>query len=59
MRFKHAKMQYMSLFVWLVNLAYIILTDGLESACDYVDLGSADESCWANITVDKFVKQCL
>ena len=37
----HAKMQYMYLFVWSVNMAHIQLIDGLELACDYVDLGSA------------------
>ena len=57
MIYVHAKMQYMSLFVWSVDMAYILLTDGLELACDYVDLGSAYDSCWANITVDKFVDQ--
>ena len=48
-------MQYMSLFVWSVKMAHILLTDGLELACDSVDLGSAYDSCWANITADKFV----
>ena len=49
----HAKMQYMSLFVCLVDMAYNILIDGLELACDDVDLGSAYDPCWADITVDK------
>ena len=53
----HDKMQYMYSFVWSVNMAHILLIDGLELACDYVDLGSAYDSCWANISVDKFVDQ--
>ena len=57
MIYVHAKMQYMSGFVWSVAMAHIILTDGLESACDYVDLGSAYDACWTNITVDKVVDQ--
>ena len=50
-------MQSMSLFVWSVDMAYILLTDGLGLACDDVDLGSASDSCWANITVDEFADQ--
>ena len=51
----HDKMQYMYSFVWSVTMAHILLIDGLELACDYVDLESAYDSCWADITVDKFV----
>ena len=57
MIYVHAKMQHMSLFVLSVGMAYILLTDGLEMACDDGDLGSAYGSCGANITVDKFVDQ--
>ena len=57
MRYVHAKMQYMYLFVWSVTMAHMLLIDGLELACDYAALGSAYDSCWANISVDQFVDQ--
>ena len=53
----HATMQYMYLFVWSVTMAHMLLIDGLELACDYAALGSAYDSCWANISVDQFVDQ--
>ena len=57
MIYVHAKMQYMYLFVWSVTMAHMLLIDGLELACDYAALGSAYDSCWANISVDQFVDQ--